>query len=359
MLCVPAKQLGFNVVVLDPTPGCPAAQVGAQQIVGDLYDKKALKKLAAVSDFITVEIEHLDSSALEAITALGKSVNPAPKIINLIQDKLCQKQFLQKAGLPVAEFIAINSTSDAAKALRRFKKMHIKARHGAYDGRGNILVKNSTELGHALKKFSTRQLYVEKHVPFKKELAVIVARDFSGKTKSYPTVETIHKRNICQGALAPARISKLQNQKTQAIAKRAVKLLDGVGVFAIEMFLARGGEVLINEIAPRVHNCGHFSLDACHTSQFEQHIRAISGLPLGKPEMKVKAAAMVNILGERNGATRLRGVSHALAISGVSVYVYGKSPTKVDRKMGHITATADTLQLALSRARAARRKVSI
>jgi phosphoribosylaminoimidazole carboxylase PurK protein len=202
-------------------------------------------------------------------------------------------------------------------------------------------------------------LYVEKFVPFKKELAVMVAKSTKGEIKTYPVVETIHVDNVCDTVIAPAQVSSLARKRAQGLAKKTVKHLRGAGVFGVEMFLAPGDKVLINEIAPRVHNSGHYTIEAAATSQFEQHIRAITGLPLGSTEMIVKTAVMKNILGTLPGDGFPKGIEKALKIPGVSYHLYGKKETKVGRKMGHITVVGDNLKIALQKANKARRVLSI
>jgi len=360
MLTLAALPLGFKVIVLNPTPNSPAAQVGAEEIVADLYDPIAIKQLADRSDYLTVEIEHLDADALELLVSTGKQVNPAPQTIKLIQDKLLQKEKLAKAGIPVAPFMPIDSVESAQEALKKFSgKMLIKARHGSYDGRGNFLVKSQADIVKAFKLFKDRELYAEKFIPFQKELAVMLAKSIDGKVVLYPIVETIHARNICLEVLAPASINAKQSRAAQKAALKVAEVLKGAGVFGIEMFLCEDELVLVNEIAPRVHNSGHYTIEANRTSQFEQHIRAITNLPLGDTSMVVPASVMINILGERNGPTKLGGLNKALAIPNVSLHIYGKSPTKVDRKMGHITATGQSLNIARKRAIQARKQISI
>lgn len=360
MLTLAALPLGYKVVVINPTPDSPAAQVGAEEIVADLYDQAALTELARRSDYITVEIEHLDAEALEALSAQGVAINPAPQTIKLVQDKYLQKVFLAKAGVPVAPFVEITDEQTAARALADFGgKMLIKTRHGAYDGRGNMLITNEPDIDRAFDMFSGRQLYAEKYVSFTKELAVMVARSISGEIASYPIVQTIHERNICLEVLVPAPVSDATRAAADKVALQVAQLLSGVGTFGIEMFLTGEGEVLVNEIAPRVHNSGHYTTEACRTSQFEQHIRAIAGLPLGDTSMTVPAAAMINILGERDGPTEVTGLAEVLQDPHVSVHLYGKSPTKIDRKMGHITATGRDVAAAQRSARKARKSLSI
>ncbi len=338
----------------------PAKQVGAEQIVAELHDKAALQALAEKADVITIEIEHVDSDLLEEITRLGMLVEPAPATIKMIQDKLAQKQFLHQAGLPVADFVEISDVSSAEKALKDFGgKMLIKTRHGAYDGRGNMVIHDPANIAKAFALFGGKKLYAEKFVPFQKELAVMVARSTRGETAIYPVVETIQERNICIEVLAPAAIAAPQAEAAAQVALAVADHLEGAGVFGIELFLTNDGQILINEIAPRVHNSGHYTIEACVTSQFTQHIRAITGLPLGSTELIVPAAAMVNILGERNGVTTITGLEEMHAIPDTAIHLYGKSPTKIDRKMGHITASGTTLQEARERAERARALIGI
>ncbi len=360
MLTLAAKPLGFAVVVVDPSKHCPAAQVGARQIVADLYDAAALRQLAADADFVTVEIEHLDAEMLEKIEQSGAVINPSPSTIRLIQDKYAQKTQLQASGVPLAPFAEINGADSAQDALKRFGgEMLVKTRHGAYDGRGNMLVRSEEELADALDRFADKKLYAEKRIDFERELAVMVARDTNGEIALYPIVQTIHERNICTEVLVPAPVSKTITQKAETIARQVAALLSGAGTFGIELFLTKDGDVLVNEIAPRVHNSGHYTTEACRTSQFEQHIRAIAGLPLGDTSLTVPAAVMINILGERDGPTAPQGTADVLAVPGASLHLYGKHPTKVDRKMGHITVTADSVETAQKLAQKARKAFSI
>ena len=360
MLTEAALPLGFQVVVVDPGDNCPAAQVGAKQIVADLHDEAALHQLAEQADIITIEIEHVDAKLLGEIAALGKPVQPSPDTIAMIQDKFRQKQFLAKAGIPLADFAEITDEASAKKALEDFGgKMLIKTRLGAYDGRGNMIVSSADQISQAFVQFKDQKLYAEKFVPFQKELAVMVARSTSGETAVYPVVETIQERNICVEVLAPAQIDKSLYDEAERVALSVVQHLAGAGVFGIEMFLTDQDKILVNEIAPRVHNSGHYTIEACATSQFEQHIRAITGLPLGPTTLIVPAAVMVNILGERDGPTDIKGLAEASALPGVTIHLYGKSPTKTDRKMGHLTATGDSLEQAREQARRARQLINV
>lgn len=357
MLAEAAIKLGYGVAVVDPTDNCPAKQVGARQIKAGFRDEKAIRELAKGSDFITIESEHVNAKTLSEIS--DKDVNPSPRTIELIQDKYKQKQFLKENGLPVADFVEINSVENARLTLANFGgRMVLKSKTEAFDGRGNALVSSEEDLDAAFLRFNERPLYAEKVIPFQVELAVMVSKDFKDNIKSYPIVETVHSRSICVETYAPAQINDQLTEKAQKTAEKAVGILKGAGVYGVEMFLCEG-EIIINEIAPRVHNSGHYTMDACVTSQFEQHIRAVTCTELGSTEMTVPACVMVNILGERDGKVELSGIEKAKAIDGVSVYIYGKSPTKIDRKMGHINAVGATIEEALDKARKAREMISI
>ncbi len=356
MLTEAATKLGFKVIVLDPSPNCPAAQVGAEQIIAEYADTKATLELGKRSDFVTIEIEHIDTRALAKIEQQGTPVNPAPSTIELIKDKYSQKVFLQDAGLPIDKFSSLENVQQAQALIDIYQaQVMLKSRFNAFDGRGNTITTSSDQVFEALGK----NYYAEKIVPFQKELAVVFARDFKGNVTVFPVAETKHKRSICVEVSAPAQIDEAVAKEALSVARRTAEHLSGAGVFAVEMFLTQDDEILINEIAPRVHNSGHYTMDACATSQFEQHIRAATGMELGPTEMIVPAAIMVNILGERNGPVELSGVKEAEAIEGVSVYLYGKAPSKVDRKMGHINAIGRTIEEARDKAWKARELISI
>ncbi len=360
MLGFAAKRLGYTVTVIDPTPNSPAGQVVDEQIVADYKDEKAIRELAKKADYMTFEIESANSDVLEDLTKKGLQVHPSAKTLGIIKDKLFQKQFLKKAGIPVAEFMAVETQADIEKAAKKFGyPVILKARFDAYDGRGNALVKNAKAIPAAIEKLAGRKLYVEKFVPFTKELAVMVARSTKGEIATYPVVETIHKNNICHMVLVPAPVPKPAIKKAQLLAKKVMQQLKGAGVFGIEMFLTKQGKVVINELAPRVHNSGHYTSEACVTSQFEQHIRAIAGLPLGKTDLIVPAAVMINILGERQGKAEVTGLEKVLRIPNVSVHIYGKAETKLERKMGHITVYDKTVKKAILKAQQARKGLGI
>jgi 5-(carboxyamino)imidazole ribonucleotide synthase len=360
MLAEAARKLGFKTVVLDPTPDSPAGQAADEQILGEFTDPEKVKALGEAADYITFEIESADDSALKALSATGKPVNPSPDTLAVIKDKYLQKVFLRENGIGTTDFTEVKTPEDAKEAGNAFGYPYVlKAKHGSYDGRGNLTIESEADIPAALEKFSGKELYAEKWVPFEKELAVMAARAAAGDIALFPVVETVHKNHILDVTLAPAPAPEAARQKADDFARSVMEHLKGQGVFGIEMFLTKEGEVLVNEIAPRVHNSGHYTIEACETSQFEEHVRAVTGMPLGPASLKVPAAVMINILGERSGAAEPKGIEEAEAIPGVSVHIYGKKEVRPARKMGHITVVADTLEEALEKAKKARNCVSI
>lgn len=360
MLTDAAHKLGFTVTVLDPTPDSPAGQVADKQIVGSFTDEAKIRQLAKEVTYMTFEIELANAEVLNDLSKQGVQINPSAKTLSIIKDKFRQKMFLQKAHIPTAESVAVETPEEIEKVGESFGyPMLLKARLDAYDGRGNFLLKSAKDIPFGVKKLHGRSLYVERFVPFVKELAVMVARSTVGEILTFPVVETTHKNNICHTCVVPAPVSQEAIDKARSLAIQVMEHLKGAGVFGVEMFLTADNQVLVNEIAPRVHNSGHYTIEACKTSQFEQHIRAITGMELGSTDLVVPAAAMVNILGERNGPAMFKGNEKATALEGVSVHIYGKKETKIERKMGHITAVGKTPGEALEKALKAREYISI
>jgi 5-(carboxyamino)imidazole ribonucleotide synthase len=337
MLTEAAKKMSehiSDVIVLDPNKNCPAAKAGAKQIVADFKDKNAIVELSLQSDVITYEIESGDSSVLESLKT-QVSVNPSPVTLGTIQDKLVQKTFLSKNNIAVPEFASIESLSDLQKKISLFGlPVLLKARRDAYDGRGNFRIENESQIEYAYKLFEGRQMMIEKAIDFKMEVSVIAARNTHGEIAVYPVVENIHKDNILEMTIAPARVSARVSQETDAISRKVMATLHGAGVFGIEMFVTRDDRVLVNEIAPRVHNSGHHTLQSSNTSQFEQHLRAILGLSLGSTELKHRAV-MCNILGPKNffGAYKTITIENK---EGIFLKMYEKEETRPQRKMGHV-----------------------
>jgi len=365
MMTQEAKKMGFYVIILDPTPNSPAGQVADKQVVADYNDEKAIIFVAKNSDYLTFEIENTNGEFLDELERkVSCKINPSGKSWRLFQDKLAQKQLFRKYKLPTPKFMPVDNIQDLEKAIKKFKlPILLKARFDAFDGRGNALIKKKKDIEKAWEKLNPptrgRKLYVEEFILFDKELAVMVARSDKGEIVPYPVAETIQKNNICHYVLAPAQISDIAKKRAINLAIKTMKLLKGAGVFGIEMFKTKDDHVLINEIAPRVHNSGHYTIEACITSQFEQHIRAITGLPLGKTDMITPVAVMVNILGDRLGEAKVEGFHKALAIPNVAVHIYNKKDTKPERKMGHITVIDKDIKSAYKKAKLARKYINI
>ncbi len=360
MLTEAAKNLELDVVVLEPDDDPPAVQAGATQIIGSLVDTKKIKELVKKSDFVTWEIEHINTEVLKELENQGFKISPSPKTLTKIKDKFLQKDFLKNQGIPTAPFRKVENIEDLKKAADELNlPLVLKTRFGGYDGRGNFVIRNETDFKEGFIKLGGENLYVEGWVNFEKELAVMAVRDVNANIKTYPVVQTIHKNNILQVVLAPAPISSDQSLKAEEFAKKVMEHLEGAGVFGIEMFLTKRGEILVNEIAPRVHNSGHFTIEAAITSQFENQLRAVSEMDLGSSKMKVKAAVMINILGDRMGEANPKGVGKAEKLGNVFVHIYGKKEVKPERKMGHLTVIGDDLEKVLEKANLARSLISI
>jgi len=319
-----------EITVLDPTENCPAAQAGAKQIIGDFKDKDAIVKLAEQSDIITYEIE---SGNTDVLSKLKAEIEPSPSTLSIIQDKLSQKKFLSKNGLPVSQFYEIVSIDDLHEKINELGlPVLLKARRDAYDGRGNFKITSPDEVEKAYRHFEGKSLMVEKFVNFKMEVSVIAIRNTKGEIATYPMVENIHEDNILKITIAPARVSDDVIRNAGEIAKKIMQVLNGAGVFGIEMFIDQNNKILINEIAPRVHNSGHHTLQSCKTSQFEQHLRAILGLDLGSTDL-VHKTVMYNILGPDGFEGKYKPVQ--LEKDGVYLKMYGKNVSKPQRKLGH------------------------
>ena len=360
MLALKAAQLGVRVRVLDPVEGCPSALAGAEQSVGSFRDRGQVEAFAAAGglDVLTCEIEHVDAGALEAVAAAGVDVQPTPGTLAVIQDKLEQKRHFRSAGVALGDFAEVGDEAGLRRAADAFGyPLMLKSRRLAYDGRGNAVAEAEAgllEAAAALGGFE-RGLYAEQWVPFEKELAVMVARSKAGEVRAYPVVETFHRDSILHVTECPADVPAAVAAKARAVALDAVSSLEGAGVFGVEMFLCADGRVLLNEVAPRPHNSGHYTIEACAASQFEQHLRAVMGLPLGDPSLVVGAAIMLNVLGEAEGAEGAEKADRlaraALGVPGAHLHWYGKEGVRKQRKIGHITIVAKDLPTARRRLR--------
>jgi len=357
MLVKAAKRLGCVCTVLDPTPNSPAGQVSGRQIVADCRDPAALRALVESCDLTTFDLEDIDSATLHELSREGRPIFPCPAVLATLQDKLLQKMALQSAGLPTAPFRAMPTPDPELCAAFGYPLVQ-KACRGGYDGRGVVVMRGPEDFAYHLPVTGL----IERFIPAVKELAVIVARGRDGHCRCYPPVEMRMRPDghLLELLLAPARVSPAIAAAAEALALRTIRALDGVGVFGIELFLTAHDELLINEIAPRTHNSGHYTIEACVTDQFEQHLRAIVGLPLGDTTLLAPAATL-NLLGAPGhaGAPVIVGLRAALAIPGVAVHLYGKAITRPLRKMGHVTVVDRTVEQALAKAERVRELIAI
>ena len=357
MMVRAAKSLGCTCVVLDPVQGSPAGQLAGHQIVGQYSDPVKVRELAESCDVVTFELENIETEPLLALEAEGHRIYPHPALLATIQDKFQQKTFLREADIPTSDFVDMPSADAGAFAEFGYPLVQ-KARRGGYDGRGVAVMRDQAGFAEHLPVAS----YIERFVEAEKELAVMVARNVSGECRAYPTVEMrFHAGdNVLDYLLAPASIPAATARAAEALAIRTVEAMDGVGVFGIEMFLTADGALLVNEVAPRTHNSGHHTIEACVTDQFQQHLRAILDLPLGDTH-QLTPAAMVNLLGEPGyeGRPLLSGLAAVLAIPGTCLHVYGKAVTKPGRKMGHLTVIDDSIEAACSKAEQVKKLIKV
>lgn len=353
MIVEAANRLNIKTVVLD-APNSPAKQINAstKHVDGSFANPDDIEKVAQKCDVLTVEIEHVDVTALKKLQTKHPNLKiyPSPETIEAIQDKYVQKNHLISNDIAVSESIPVESNSieglTEVGGKLGFPYM-LKSRTMAYDGRGNFVVKSKESISEALEFLRDRPLYAEKWAPFTKELAVMIVRSIDGRVFSYPTVETIHKDNICFLCHAPARVPDSIQLRAKLLAENAVKAFPGCGIFGVEMFYLETGELLVNEIAPRPHNSGHYTIDACVTSQFEAHLRAILDLPMPKNFSSFSTSCtnviMLNVLGEEVKNQELKTCERALQTPGASVYLYGKE-SKPKRKLGHINVVSSSME---------------
>ncbi len=349
-----AYRMGLRVAVIEHGADSPAGMMTKKEFPGGWKNSEDLEAFIQASDIITLENEFIDPEILDVI-AERRLVFPTPDTMRLVQDKFIQKQTFSAAGIPTPHFAEITTKQD----LIDFGAKHgypfvAKTRKFGYDGYGNATIKRETEIDMVWRRFmegeDPRPLLAESFVTFTKELAVMVARNKRGEIAVYPCVQTIQQGHICVTVLAPAPIEIELQKRAQDIAVACVETINGVGVFGIEMFLTTTDEIVFNEIAPRPHNSGHYTIEACHTSQFENCLRAVTNLPLGSAAMRVPAACMINLLGERTGSGIPDSVLEMLKVDDVALHLYGKKDVRMGRKMGHLTATGATVDEAFQRA---------
>lgn len=359
MFALEAKRMGFRVVTLEPSSDSPCGQVADEQIQAEYADQAALRQLAERCQAITYEFENIDARAVEFLEGLGHPVHPNSRVLRVSQDRLLEKTFLRDAGLGVTAFHAVDSAEDLrdAETAVGFPAV-IKTVRGGYDGKGQAVVSDRAGAEAAffrLHRGADHPLIWEKKVAFVKELSVMACRGQDGSAKAYPVSENVHVENILDTGMVPAAIPDEVAARARRMAEKVGDGLGIVGAYCVELFLEASGGLLVNEIAPRPHNSGHYSLDACACSQFEQQVRAICGLPLGAVSI-LQPSVMVNILGDGKGDSLL-GVDELLKEEGLAFHLYGKSRAAAKRKMGHFTVIAETAEAAMSKARMARAKL--
>tara|TARA_Y100000994_G_scaffold107363_1_gene88464 strand:+ start:257 stop:1417 length:1161 start_codon:yes stop_codon:yes gene_type:complete len=349
MLAIAARQMDYKTVVLDPDSNCPAGQVADRVIRSDYSDLKASSELAALADVVTYEFENVDADSVSSAEK-HKPVRPSSSVLRTTQNRLHEKKALLQAGIPVANFRKVDSLrdlEDAASVLGY--PMVLKTATEGYDGKGQSIIDGERDLAISYDQLSARNvdLIVEQFVSFKAEVSTICARTIDGMTATFDPAENIHRNHILDTSIVPARIDESVTDKARIIATDIAEKLDVIGLIAVEMFVTQENDILVNELAPRPHNSGHYTMDGCDTSQFEQLVRILAGMPITLPKLH-SPTVMVNLLGEIWEDTDGNpDWQRALELPGVSLHLYGKSAARVGRKMGHINVVAETVEEAL------------
>ncbi|MFN6515281.1 MAG: 5-(carboxyamino)imidazole ribonucleotide synthase [Nostoc sp. CreGUA01] len=349
MMADAAHKLEIELVIQTPSEAEPAVSIAQEIVFAAVDDASATKILAKKCDVITFENEFVNLDALSVLAEQGVCFRPRLEALTPLLDKYHQRRYLSDLGLPVPQFFAVEQPENLKSQIEHLGfPIVLKSRRHGYDGQGTFIIPDLAALEEKLsyetitKTTNPSRFLLEEFVPFERELAVIAARSVDGEILTYPVVETQQEQQVCRRVIAPAEISPNQVAEIQAIAHTLLNSLQVVGVFGIELFLTADGKVLVNEIAPRTHNSGHFSLDACETSQFEQHLRAVCGLSLGNPTLQCAGAVMVNLLGYENSDSDYQSQRQQIAeISQAHVHWYGKSQSRPGRKLGHVTVLLD------------------
>ncbi len=353
MTAYAAFQLGMHVHVMERFANSPAGSIAHLDVVGDPSNHQLLLEFAEQCDVITLESEFINEAHLAVLERAGHALYPSAQSVALIQDKLIQKQTLAAAGIPVAPFAAVETLDEAADFGEQYGYPFVlKSRRGGYDGYGNATIRSREEIEDGWRRIAGNggrdELYCEAFIRFTKELAVMVTRGRDGGMAVYPVVETVQQNHICTLVVAPADIEDPAEVLALDYARRAVATINGVGVFGVELFLGANGDVLVNEMAPRPHNSGHYTIEGCATSQFENHIRAVMGWPLGSTALRAGGVAMANILGDADTNGAVANYPAVLRHNAAHLHIYGKQESRRGRKMGHVTALAATPEQALS-----------
>ncbi|MBL9018357.1 MAG: 5-(carboxyamino)imidazole ribonucleotide synthase [Myxococcales bacterium] len=350
MMAVTARQMGYRIVVLDPSPRCPTAQVSDGVVVGALDDLEAARHLAQQVDVITLDTEHVPADVLAELHTIAP-VRPGANVLRTIQDRLVQKQFLDTLGVPQAAWAPVGNALELTAGLAKVGAPAIvKVRRAGYDGKGQVRIDAAADGPAQLARLRGEPAVIEEVVPFTREISVVLARGMAGDIRVYPIAENVHRRHILHTTRAPAPMAAEQRARAEAMAIKVAEALDHVGVMAVEMFELPDGRLLANEIAPRTHNSGHYTYGACATSQFEQHVRAVCGLPLGDPR-PLTGAVMVNLIGDL-WAKGPPAWQHVLARPEARLHLYGKDAPAPGRKMGHVVLLDDDTDRALLTAEA-------
>ncbi len=346
MMAAGAEALGIELIVQTPNADDPACKISHQSFLGSIADATITAQMAQHCDVITFENEFIDLPALSKLAQDGVQFYPQLECLAPLLDKYDQRQYCESIKLPSPTFATLHGEADLPTLKEKVESvglpLALKTRRHGYDGQGTFILDSLEKVQQTWKKLGYQPVLLEAFVAFEKELAVMVARSVAGEVAVYPVVETQQIEQVCRRAIAPAQIPKSVMDEVSAIATHLVNSLGVVGIFGIELFLTASGEVLINEIAPRTHNSGHYTLDACETSQFEQQLRAVCGLELGSTAMKRPGAVMVNLLGTEDSDSDYAERRAALAqVPDAFVYWYGKGQSRVGRKMGHVTVLTD------------------
>jgi 5-(carboxyamino)imidazole ribonucleotide synthase len=356
-----AERLGYRVHIYEPATDSPAGEVAAREVNAPYSDVEQLKAFVKGCDVVTYEFENIPVEPLWSVEK-SATLHPASGVLEICQNRMREKTWLKKNAFPHVPFTEVEAGDDLEAGIRRIgTPCVVKTADFGYDGKGQQKVTDPASMTKAVAAFTKQRAVVEKYIDFKCELSVIVARTPKGEMRTFPVAENIHTKHILDFTIAPARVSEAIRVEAENLGKAIAEKLGVVGLLAIEMFLTDRGEILVNELAPRPHNSGHYTMDACVTSQFEQHVRAVCGLPLGDVSM-LRPAVMVNILGDawswRDG--RVAGQPHwssLLSHPSAKLHLYGKSEPRIGRKMGHFTVLADNIEAALDEARALKAKL--
>lgn len=343
MMALAAKEAGFRIAVLEPAEGAPCTQIADIVIKAPYNDQGALERLAEVSDVITYEFENIDYEGLKKLMKTAH-IPQGAELIRITQNRIYEKEAISKAGVPVAPYRVIQTEADLQAGIESLGLPAVlKTATGGYDGKGQFVLKETNEASEAAQLLAHGDCVLEQWIPFEKEISVIVTRNVEGETTFFPAAENIHVNNILHESIVPARISKKTEQAAHEAAEKIASALTLVGTLAVEMFVAHDGGLYINEVAPRPHNSGHYTIEACGVSQFGQHIRAVCNWPL-KSTALLKPAVMVNVLGEH-----VEGVTGAIVNKPEwSIHLYGKDEAKEKRKMGHVTILTDNIDETLT-----------